>query len=76
MIKELTQEESKKLNSEFMKAWPKLTESDMVIYKSSSNRKRFLDIVMQKQSIDKGAAEKRLIEIEAACGCSVITKAA
>ena len=76
MDKELTQEQTGKLNAEFKKAWPKLTDSDLVLYKSSSNREKFIDAVVEKQGIDKPTAEKRLKEIELSCGCGSAVKAA
>lgn len=76
MNKELSQEQYTKLNGEFKKAWPKLTDADLVLYKSTSNRAKFIDLVVERQSIEKPAAEKRLQEIETACGCSVDQKAA
>jgi predicted transcriptional regulator len=76
MDKELTQEQIGKLNAEFKKAWPKLTDSDLVIYKSTSNREKFIANVAEKQGVDKAAVEKSLKEIEASCGCVVTTKAA
>ncbi len=76
MDKELTQEQVGKINAEFKKAWPKLTDSDLVLYKSSSNREKFIDTVVERQGIDSSAAVKRLKEIEASCGCSPAIKAA
>jgi|GEM_PF-6928740 len=76
MDKELTQEEFQKLNVAFKKAWPKLTDSDLIIYKSSSNRGKFLDIVVEKQGVDRTLAEKSLKDIETASGCCGTTKAA
>lgn len=76
MNKELTQEGTQKINAEFKKVFPKLTDSDLALYKSSSNREKFIEIIVDKQGIDNATASKRLKEIEATCGCGSATKAA
>jgi hypothetical protein len=76
MYKDPTQEETQKINAEFKKAFPKLTDSDLVLYKSNSTREKFIEIIVDKQGIDNATAAKRLKEIEASCGCGSSTKAA
>lgn len=67
MEKELSQKELDTINAEFKKAWPKLIDSDIILYKSSSNREKFIKTVVERQGIDTAAAVKRLKEIEAKC---------
>jgi hypothetical protein len=71
-----TQDDTVKLNKELMKAWPKITDNDLMLYKGANGRDSFLSVVTEKQGIDRATAEKQLKEIEASCGCSMSSKAA
>ena len=72
MNKEQTEGKLKELNGKFKETWAKLTDNDLLLYKSQ--RDQFVGKVMQIDGSVKKAAEKKIKAIEDACCCG--TKAA
>ncbi len=62
-----TGDKNVKMNAKIKEAWSKLSEDDIKLY--DANRAQFFAKVQEKQNVSKVDAEKRLAEIEKACGC-------
>ncbi len=61
-------EDAQKLNAEIKKAWPKLSDDDIKL--CSTNHDQFFSRLKEKQGVSREDGEKKLQELEKACGCS------
>jgi hypothetical protein len=60
-------EDAQKLHAEIKKTWSKLSDDDIKL--AGTNRDQFFAKLHEKQAVSKADGEKKLQELEKACGC-------
>ena len=74
MNQEQTEGKLEQFNAALKKTWAKLTEDDILLYKS--NKEQFFGRLKEKYGIAKEEAEKTIKEHEKTCGMCSTDKAA
>ena len=67
-------ENTAKLHAKIKETWNKLGDNDIKLY--DENRDQFFSKLKEKQNVSREDAQKKIQEIEKACGCGSSTKAA
>lgn len=63
-----------KLYAQIKQTWNKLNDDDIKLYEG--NRDQFFAKLQEKQNVSKVDAQKKMQELEKACGCGSAAKAA
>lgn len=63
-----------KLQAEIKKTWNKLSDDDVKLYENK--RDQFFAKLQEKQNVSREDGQKKMQELEKACGCGSASKAA
>lgn len=72
MNKDTMQGKAEQLKGKIKETWGRLTDDDIAM--ASGNRDKFLGKLQETYGLKKEEAQRRLEELESACGCSSMGK--